>query len=202
MFLRHEFQSKEVAVSLDLAPALPPVLGDLIQLQQVVVNLGINAVQAMAHAATGRRQLAIRTMLTGRNTLCCTLEDSGPGIKSDHLTQLFERFFHDQRRWHGDGTSHFPINHRSTWRTNPGGQRVCLRRRALQLHAACSNRPGRLGQRRGRSPRGAGQAMGKSTGPAQLMRRARPGPTTPPAMRVMARREGQRRHQQSWASPR
>jgi signal transduction histidine kinase len=49
------------------------------------VNLGINAVQAMAHAATGRRQ--------GQNTLCCTLEDSGPGIKSDHLTQLFERFF-------------------------------------------------------------------------------------------------------------
>ena len=93
MFLRHEFQSKEVAVSLDLAPALPPVLGDRIQLQQVVVNLGINAVQAMAHATTGRRQLAIRTMLTGRNTLCCTLEDSGPGIKSDHLTQLFERFF-------------------------------------------------------------------------------------------------------------
>jgi signal transduction histidine kinase len=93
MFLRHEFQSKEVAVSLDLAPALPPVLGDRIQLQQVVVNLGINAVQAMAQAATGRRQLAIRTMLTGRNTLCCTLEDSGPGIKSDHLTQLFERFF-------------------------------------------------------------------------------------------------------------
>jgi PAS domain S-box-containing protein len=93
MFLRHEFQSKEVAVSLDLAPALPPVLGDRIQLQQVVVNLGINAVQAMAHAASGRRQLAIRTMLTGRNTLCCTLEDSGPGIKSDHLTQLFERFF-------------------------------------------------------------------------------------------------------------
>ena len=93
MFLRHEFQSKEVAVSLDLAPALPPVLGDRIQLQQVVVNLGINAVQAMAHAATGRRQLAIRTMLTGRDTLCCTLEDSGPGIEPDHLTQLFERFF-------------------------------------------------------------------------------------------------------------
>jgi PAS domain S-box-containing protein len=93
MFLRHEFQSKEVAVSLDLAPALPPVLGDRIQLQQVVVNLGINAVQAMAHAAKGRRQLAIRTMLTGQNTLRCTLEDSGPGIKSDHLTQLFERFF-------------------------------------------------------------------------------------------------------------
>jgi PAS domain S-box-containing protein len=93
MFLRHEFQSKEVAVSLDLAPALPPVLGDRIQLQQVVVNLGINAVQAMAHTATGRRQLTIRTMLAGQNTLRCTLEDSGPGIKSDHLTQLFERFF-------------------------------------------------------------------------------------------------------------
>src|SRR5262249_5234044 len=46
-FLRHELQSKGVSVSLDLTPSLPPVTGDRTQLQQVVVNLAINAVQAM-----------------------------------------------------------------------------------------------------------------------------------------------------------
>jgi PAS domain S-box-containing protein len=92
IFLRHEFQSKDVAVSLDLAPELPAVLGDRIQLQQVLVNLGINAMQAMANTDTGRRKLVIRTMLDG-NTLCCMLEDSGPGIEPAHLDQLFERFF-------------------------------------------------------------------------------------------------------------
>jgi two-component system, LuxR family, sensor kinase FixL len=50
LFLRHELQSKSVSVSLDLFPALPTVVGDRIQLQQVIVNLIINAVQAMARS--------------------------------------------------------------------------------------------------------------------------------------------------------
>lgn len=93
VFLRHELQSKGVAVSLDLAPALPQVIGDRTQLQQVVVNLAINAAQAMAHTETMRRTLAIRTMLSDPGTLCCTLEDSGPGITSDRLDRLFDSFF-------------------------------------------------------------------------------------------------------------
>src|SRR5262245_54741226 len=93
VFLRHELQSKGVAVSLDFAPTLPPVAGDRTQLQQVIVNLAINAAQAMAHAGTARRTLAIRTTLPEPDTLCCTLEDSGPGIKPDDLERLFESFF-------------------------------------------------------------------------------------------------------------
>jgi C4-dicarboxylate-specific signal transduction histidine kinase len=93
VFLRHEFRSKAVALSLDLEPALPPVLGDRTQLQQVVVNLAINAVQAMMHAASARRAIAIRTTAAGPETVRCIVEDSGPGIDPAHLPRLFDSFF-------------------------------------------------------------------------------------------------------------
>lgn len=93
VFLRHEFQSKSIAVSLDLAPALPSVAGDFTQLQQVVVNLAVNSVQAMVQSDVGRRGIFIRTMLSGPEAVCCTVEDSGPGIDPVHLARLFDSFF-------------------------------------------------------------------------------------------------------------
>ncbi len=93
VFLRHELQSKDVSVSLDLAPALPQVTGDRTQLQQVVVNLAINAAQAMAQSGTARRSIFIRTMLSDSETVCCVIEDSGPGIDPAHLPRLFDSFF-------------------------------------------------------------------------------------------------------------
>jgi PAS domain S-box-containing protein len=93
VFLHHEIQAKKVAVSLDLAPALPPVIGDRTQLQQVIVNLSINAVQAMEQAGTTRRTLAIRTMPSDSGTVSCTVEDSGPGIAPNDRDHLFDSFF-------------------------------------------------------------------------------------------------------------
>jgi PAS domain S-box-containing protein len=93
VFLRHEFQSKGVSVSLDLAPALPQVTGDRTQLQQVVVNLAINAVQAMAQSESVRRSIFIRTLLSDPEKVCCIIEDSGPGIDPAHLPHLFDSFF-------------------------------------------------------------------------------------------------------------
>ena len=93
VFLRHEFLSKNISVSLDLAPALPQIVGDSIQLQQVIVNLVINAVQAMTQSGAVCRNILIRTMLSGPGKVCCTIEDSGPGINPAHLPRLFDRFF-------------------------------------------------------------------------------------------------------------
>jgi signal transduction histidine kinase len=93
VFLRHEFQAKGVSVSLDLAPALPPVVGDGTQLQQVVVNLAVNAVQAMTEADTTRRRIFIRTGLSQPNMVSCAVEDSGPGIDPAHLPRVFDGFF-------------------------------------------------------------------------------------------------------------
>jgi PAS domain S-box-containing protein len=93
LFLRHELQSKGVSISLDLAVGLPPVTGDRTQLQQVVVNLAINAVQAMAQSGTERRRIIVRTRLSDPETVCCLIEDSGPGIDPTHLPHLFDSFF-------------------------------------------------------------------------------------------------------------
>ena len=89
--LRHEFQSREIAVSLDLACDLPAIEGDRIQLQQVIVNLLVNAAQAMA-ASTGR-SILIRTRLSSSDAVYCSIEDDGPGIQPAHLPHIFGHFF-------------------------------------------------------------------------------------------------------------
>jgi C4-dicarboxylate-specific signal transduction histidine kinase len=93
LFLRHEVQSHGVMVTHHPGPAAPKVLGDRTQLQQVLVNLTANAIQATAQIETTLRTIVIRTKLSNPHTLCCTLEDSGPGIKPEHLDLLFDSFF-------------------------------------------------------------------------------------------------------------
>jgi PAS domain S-box-containing protein len=93
LFLRHEVQAHGLIVTHHSNPAAPKVLGDRTQLQQVFVNLTVNAIQAMAQMGTTRRTLVIRTTLSDPRALCCTLEDSGPGIKPEHLDHLFDSFF-------------------------------------------------------------------------------------------------------------
>jgi C4-dicarboxylate-specific signal transduction histidine kinase len=91
--LYHEFQSKNVSKSLDLAPDLPKVMVDRTQLQQVIVNLVINAVQAVTTSEVASRNIAIRTQQVDTETVCCIVEDSGPGIDAEHLPRLFDSFF-------------------------------------------------------------------------------------------------------------
>jgi PAS domain S-box-containing protein len=93
LFLRHEVQLHGLMVTHHSNPAAPQVLGDHTQLQQVFVNLTVNAIQAMAQMGARRPTLVIRTTLPDPSTLCCTLEDSGPGIKPEHLDHLFDSFF-------------------------------------------------------------------------------------------------------------
>jgi C4-dicarboxylate-specific signal transduction histidine kinase len=91
--LRHELLSKGVAVSVDLTQDLPQVVGDHIQLQQVIVNLVVNAVQAMAQSPVTGRRVCLRAQLSDLRTVCCFVEDSGPGIDPEHLPRLFDSFF-------------------------------------------------------------------------------------------------------------
>jgi PAS domain S-box-containing protein len=93
LFLGHEIQSRAVSVMFHPAIALPDVRADRTQMQQVVVNLAVNAMQAMTHASVPRRTLAIRTTLPDPATVRCIIEDSGPGIDGEHLDRLFESFF-------------------------------------------------------------------------------------------------------------
>jgi PAS domain S-box-containing protein len=93
IFLRPELQLKGISVSLDLAPTLPHVVGDRTLLQQVIVNLTMNAVQAITQAGGVRQRIFVQTMLSNPGTVSCFVEDSGPGIDPTHLSRLFDNFF-------------------------------------------------------------------------------------------------------------
>lgn len=93
LFLRHEMESRGVTITHQSAPSAPQVLGDRTQLQQVIVNLAINAVQAMTQAGYDERRIVISTVTQDEATLCCSVEDNGPGIAADHVDRLFESFF-------------------------------------------------------------------------------------------------------------
>jgi C4-dicarboxylate-specific signal transduction histidine kinase len=93
VFLHHEIQSRGVTVSRHLAPGLPKVLADRVQFQQVIVNLVVNAIQAMEHAGSTERRITIRTAMPHGVTLRCAVEDSGPGIVAEHFDRLFDSFF-------------------------------------------------------------------------------------------------------------
>jgi PAS domain S-box-containing protein len=92
-FLSHEIRARSVQISLEVPETLPRLSGDRIQLQQVVVNLVINAIQAMHQAEIQRPALLIRSSLMDDETVRCTFEDGGRGIDADHLGRLFDSFF-------------------------------------------------------------------------------------------------------------
>jgi signal transduction histidine kinase len=92
-FLRPELQLRGIGVTLDLTRGLSQVVGDRTQLQQVIANLVINAVQAMIPTDPADRIISLSARSSDPGTVCCTIEDSGPGIDPVHLPHLFDNFF-------------------------------------------------------------------------------------------------------------
>lgn len=91
-FLRHDLQAQQVTLQLSLSPDLPPVLGDRTQLQQVVVNLAMNAAQALAQGVAEKRRITISAAQQG-DDIVVAVDDNGPGVSAEHLDRLFESFF-------------------------------------------------------------------------------------------------------------
>lgn len=87
-----ELAKDDVALIVETARDLPPVRGDRIQLQQVLVNLLVNAGQAMS-GRPGSRTITLRAGTVDGETLAITVQDSGPGIQPDDLPRLFDPFF-------------------------------------------------------------------------------------------------------------
>jgi len=90
LFVRHEIESRAIALSTSLEPGLPRVLGDRVQLQQVVVNLLVNAVQAQGN---GPGRIALGTAVGEGGAVVFTIHDGGPGIAADNLDRIFGSFF-------------------------------------------------------------------------------------------------------------
>jgi signal transduction histidine kinase len=92
VLVRSAIVQNGVSVQSRLAEGLPPIHGDRVQLQQVVLNLILNAVEAMGSSEVGARELLISSEqdCTGVRVAVC---DSGPGIDAAHLERVFEAFF-------------------------------------------------------------------------------------------------------------
>jgi C4-dicarboxylate-specific signal transduction histidine kinase len=82
-----------VSVETELTADLPPVLGDRIQLQQVILNLMLNGIEAMAGISDRMRRLRIRSQIQEAGQVLVSIEDSGLGVKAEIMTRLFEPFF-------------------------------------------------------------------------------------------------------------
>jgi two-component system sensor kinase FixL len=92
-----------VTTRLDLAKALPPVLADATQIQQVVFNLLRNSVDAVA--TSDRREIVVRSLLNDRGEIEVTVSDSGPGLAPEVAEQLFMPFVTTKPNGMGIGLS-------------------------------------------------------------------------------------------------
>jgi PAS domain S-box-containing protein len=102
---RGEMVKNGVSLRVRLAENLPAIHGDRVQLQQVILNLLINAVDAMAEASEGPRELLISTEKADSGGVLVAVRDSGPGIDLERAEQLFEAFYTTKPHGLGMGLS-------------------------------------------------------------------------------------------------
>jgi signal transduction histidine kinase len=89
---RRELAEYAVRTNIELASGLPLVMGDKGQLQEVILNLVHNAIDAMASVEVSRRTLKLRTKNDGAKRIIIEVEDSGEGISPERLSGIFDAF--------------------------------------------------------------------------------------------------------------
>lgn len=93
-FVRSELEAKSINLSVVPGAGLPAVLGDRIQLQQVIVNLLVNSMQAVAQAdARKKRRIALEVGAGEADAVSFTIRDNGGGIPAENIDRVFESFF-------------------------------------------------------------------------------------------------------------
>jgi PAS domain S-box-containing protein len=92
-FAQYEMRRRDVRLELRLGRDIPPVRGDRVQLQQVLVNLVMNAIEAMSGITERTRELTIVSTSDGPDTVCVEVRDSGTGLDPAQAPHLFEPFY-------------------------------------------------------------------------------------------------------------
>jgi signal transduction histidine kinase len=103
--IRHELVEKRIVLRTGLAIDLPWFLGDRVQLQQVLLNLMTNAIEAMSRVEEDRRQLTIETIDEQPDHITVHVRDTGIGIEPQHLERIFDPFFTTKADGMGIGLS-------------------------------------------------------------------------------------------------
>jgi signal transduction histidine kinase len=88
-----EVQGNGVALGTQLSDDVPLIFADRIQLQQVILNLMINGIEAMGGAGEGPRELWVRSGNDASQNVLVSVEDSGPGLDPKSLDHLFDAFY-------------------------------------------------------------------------------------------------------------
>ena len=101
--VHNEIQKYQVEVQMAVDSQLPTVTGNEVQLQQVILNLVMNAIEAMH--STQRRELRIQSRLSKPDTVHVSIEDTGTGVDPSKLDQLFKPLFTTKARGMGMGLS-------------------------------------------------------------------------------------------------
>lgn len=104
-FVVGETHRQGVKIEKQFADNLPIVRGDVIHLQQVLLNLILNGMEAMSESSESNRRLTMRTAYDGKANVEVAVEDSGPGIPSERLPRLFDSFFTTKTHGMGLGLS-------------------------------------------------------------------------------------------------
>ena len=94
-----------VSVKMQLSEGLPHILGDRVQLQQVILNLIMNAIEAMSEVSEGSRELLISTSEAESGGVLVAVSDSGPGLPPANLARIFEAFYTTKSSGLGMGLS-------------------------------------------------------------------------------------------------
>jgi signal transduction histidine kinase len=102
---RGEEVKSGVTVGTQLAGDLPPIRCDRVQLQQVMLNLIVNAIQSMSGVEDGSRELHISTARIEPEGACVAVRDTGPGLRPESLPRLFEPFYTTKSEGMGMGLS-------------------------------------------------------------------------------------------------
>jgi PAS domain S-box-containing protein len=100
-----ELVSHEVSLRMELAPALPAILGDRVQLQQVIINLVMNGIEAMQLVTDRPRELVIRSGQDETRRVLLSVTDCGVGISAENANRLFNAFFTTKSSGMGMGLS-------------------------------------------------------------------------------------------------
>jgi len=91
--LQHDLQANEVSAATEFHGTLPEVRIDDTKLQQVILNLVQNAIDAMSALPPEARRIRLRTSFDGRSTVSLSVQDSGPGIPAEDRGRIFDPFF-------------------------------------------------------------------------------------------------------------
>ena len=102
---QNEARQRRVSLRTDFAANLPSVLGDRVQLQQVILNLMMNGIEAMSSVSDGSRQLLIKTQRDDSEQVLISVTDSGIGLDPKHAERFFEAFFTTKTEGMGMGLS-------------------------------------------------------------------------------------------------